>query len=648
MKLYIPTCSANISNILSTESISPDSVYERRKFGIRHFHSLGLFDNNNALVLFSKYPRYELHEEGVENYYMVISIETDDYPKDYFKQLPSIAGIGIYVCAKTIYLNPFNCFFYLPSAQAVVSARFHARQVIDSKFAQLYENNYNIKSGKTKTQGNDVSFDLEKLCGKITFQAENASEEEPYTISVMDLPEYESECDNDYQIDKIRGFIYCYVIGANSCYSKELAELYYLARMLRNKFSAIIHSPEGKPLPAQIPLIKQMIERFNDICDKIDEHKIKNIELVRNRIKSVLENSGKYLSEDSIENAKDILESFGYYQNFYQSTPGILDSFDASELWSCVNSMDPGEAYKRLIRKMEDNLQRLHKTELQHISKISLKDCFCMDSDGSITTIDPAFPNAKHFYSQMVNLLCKDTYKEVMEEAGVSEKKAIIYNGGVVLKEIIGEAADDKALMGVNYLRQLFSSLDENITFEIASHDSPILQSFAAFGLQHDDIFSLDSYLELCKIPDRRLAYGLLGARYGFASLPKTFTASLIDDVREYYKTVYFAFYKMIFNQILSSTEYPQRKERMENNAEIHVEKNIELPGEKEDKVEENIPTMGKKSANIKKKPSDNQTRHQERAQKKRETEDYNKENRHPRKTSKKKTTDEVVLKQTE
>lgn len=585
MKLYIPTCSINIANILSTESISPEIVYKNRTFGNRHFQSLNLFENKNTIVLFSKYPRYELPKDGIENYYMVISIDTNDYPEDYFVQLPSVAGIGIYSCTKTIYLNPFNCFFYLPSAEAVIGTRFNGMQTIESKFAQLYDNNYIIRSGKATSK--EDSFELKKIAGSVK------SDDEPYTIPIIDIPECKCNSDADYLTDKIRGFIYSYIIGANGYYSKELAELCFLGRMLRNKFSAIIHSPEGKPLPSQIPAIKQMIENFNELCDKIDDNKRTNDELVRNRIKFVLETHDAYQDEKSIEKAQTSLEMFGYYQDFYEKTPGILDTFDANELWKCIESVDPGETYKNLISKMEGNLHRIHKKELETIAKVSLNDCFSVAQDDSISIIDPRFPNAKSFYSRMVNMLCSDEYKAVMEDAGVSETEAIIYKGGVILKEIIGETADEQAQKGVDYLRQLFSSLSDGTKFDVASHNSPILQSFAAFGQQHDDISNLDSYLEFCKISDRRLAYGLLGARYGFASLPKTFTTSLIDSDREYYKAAYSAFYEMIFNHKLSSSEYPFRKERVENNVD------------EQNKAEE-ITLPKKKRTEKKKKTSDN------------------------------------------
>ena len=38
MKLYIPTCTLNFNNILSSESISPLGFYARRGFGNKRFY----------------------------------------------------------------------------------------------------------------------------------------------------------------------------------------------------------------------------------------------------------------------------------------------------------------------------------------------------------------------------------------------------------------------------------------------------------------------------------------------------------------------------------------------------------------------------------------------------------------------------------
>ena len=84
MKLYIPTCTLNFNNIFSTESISPSSYYQKRGFGNKRFYSVKSNNIDDAIVLYSKFPRYSIDNLDMENSPMVIEVETDDYSEDFF------------------------------------------------------------------------------------------------------------------------------------------------------------------------------------------------------------------------------------------------------------------------------------------------------------------------------------------------------------------------------------------------------------------------------------------------------------------------------------------------------------------------------------------------------------------------------------
>ena len=60
MKLYIPTCTLNFNNILSSVSISPLGFYARRGFGNKRFYSVCANDKEQAIILYSKYPRFKV------------------------------------------------------------------------------------------------------------------------------------------------------------------------------------------------------------------------------------------------------------------------------------------------------------------------------------------------------------------------------------------------------------------------------------------------------------------------------------------------------------------------------------------------------------------------------------------------------------
>ena len=86
MRLYIPTCTLNFNNILSSESISPLGFYARRGFGNKRFYPVFANDKEQVILLYSKYPRFKVEENDLENYPMVIEIESEDYKEGVFEK----------------------------------------------------------------------------------------------------------------------------------------------------------------------------------------------------------------------------------------------------------------------------------------------------------------------------------------------------------------------------------------------------------------------------------------------------------------------------------------------------------------------------------------------------------------------------------
>ena len=108
MKLYIPTCTLNFNNIFATESISPKADYFNRGFGNKRFYSVEANSLDGVVLLYSKYPRYDVEDTELENYPMVIEIESEDYPNGTITKQFTKSGIDVYASASTIYLNPFH------------------------------------------------------------------------------------------------------------------------------------------------------------------------------------------------------------------------------------------------------------------------------------------------------------------------------------------------------------------------------------------------------------------------------------------------------------------------------------------------------------------------------------------------------------
>ena len=74
MRLYIPTCTLNFNNILSSESISPLGFYARRGFGNKRFYPVFANDKEQVILLYSKYPRFKVEENDLDNHRIVFKV----------------------------------------------------------------------------------------------------------------------------------------------------------------------------------------------------------------------------------------------------------------------------------------------------------------------------------------------------------------------------------------------------------------------------------------------------------------------------------------------------------------------------------------------------------------------------------------------
>lgn len=64
---------------MATESISPAGFYNRRGFGNKRYYKVQANDFNNVIMLYSKFPQYQVENGDIENGAMVIEIDTDNW-----------------------------------------------------------------------------------------------------------------------------------------------------------------------------------------------------------------------------------------------------------------------------------------------------------------------------------------------------------------------------------------------------------------------------------------------------------------------------------------------------------------------------------------------------------------------------------------
>ena len=550
MKLYIPTCTLNFNNILSSESISPLGFYARRGFGNKRFYPVCANDKDQVIILYSKYPRFEIEENDLENYPMVIEIETDDYKDGFFEKAKEHDGVEAYLCYHTINLNPFHCRIYFNSYQERQGVLVKAEQSLENKFYKLYDANINVKPEEKKTFLG-VAKDLFTQSEKDDFLWNSS-------YANCKIKDESIDVGRDVLLDKIKGFIYCYLIGANSSVSNEIGRLKALSRKLRNTLSAVVNSPDKRPTQAQDDAILNGIRVFNEIYSSIDEDTIWN----KNLLELKLSDNPQGLST---KDAKNLLHYWGVYDAFCNKLP-LRRVYDANELWSCLEYVSP-ETFSRVTDNMNSAIRKLEAKDNAQREKYAIEELLNVDDNLSLHILDTSYQSS--FYK---NLICSQfmaEYKSVMEENGVEEPLAQAYNGGMILRNMLGDKWDSNPASA--YVGALLNHFQENSAFDLFAIENDVLSSFAAFCQKGDNIDRLVEYLVQVGFCNYKLAYGIYGATRGFTSLPKTFTSVLINGNKDYYQSFASNVWRMLNGVEIKDAVLPKAS----NNTSVIVESQL-------------------------------------------------------------------------
>ncbi|NLE03658.1 MAG: hypothetical protein GX638_02500 [Crenarchaeota archaeon] len=134
-----------------------------------------------------------------------------------------------------------------------------------------------------------------------------------------------------------------------------------------------------------------------------------------------------------------------------------------------------------------------------------------------------------------------------------SSKADIAFEIGKILKENIAtwDGSNEQ-----NYINGLLANLESYQPFDIKSHKSQLLQSISAFVIKGDDPEKLLLYLEENKIYNKRIALGLWGCLFGFASFPKTLYNLLFSKENKIFGIeAYCYLHNQIFNERIDRFE---------------------------------------------------------------------------------------------
>ena len=94
MKLYIPTTTLNIDNILSTECIAPLAFYKEREYGYNQFYKIDCMPYLNVQLVFSKVPHFETNDFEHHSFPLVLEVTVSDNSNQ-FKQIEDTGSVKV-------------------------------------------------------------------------------------------------------------------------------------------------------------------------------------------------------------------------------------------------------------------------------------------------------------------------------------------------------------------------------------------------------------------------------------------------------------------------------------------------------------------------------------------------------------------------
>lgn len=208
---YIPTSSQNFNNIFSSESISPKGFYERRDFGYSRWTSIPENPLNGAILLYSEPKMFARPKSDEEDHPMLIEIQTDE-------EFPILFD-SVHYSQHTIYLDPWHTRVYFFAENDKNIALSLSDSSLETKMLRLYRNRILVKMF-------DSSYN-----------------------TLNDIEDYkilESEIATDIQINKLKGLLYGYYIGAYLSISQDSVRQLHALYEINDIVSAILSNLKGK------------------------------------------------------------------------------------------------------------------------------------------------------------------------------------------------------------------------------------------------------------------------------------------------------------------------------------------------------------------------------------------------------------------
>lgn len=474
-RYYIPTSSLNFNNILSSESISPKSFYERRGFGYSSWFDVEENNIADAIILYEVPHEFVRPKSDIEDHPMLVEIVTDEEFTSFIN--------GVYYSQQTIYINPWQTKFIFFSEKVRTTVLSMSDSSLETKMVRLYRQQMAV---------------------------EHFEGEYPSIGNIKILPDSSSpkNIEKDVYINKMKGLLYGYYIGAYLSMPAEQVKKLTVLREIQNIFNSVISSYDKT-------ISKQQSVRFKELFLYLEREHPLYVQLY-----NVLK------IDDLVDKVYTIFEQ---YSNEIRTSNSVMRDL--------LSETNPNPALK-WIKTEIDNLNRSIKGNL-----LSTNEEQIVVSSSSVTSQkaikDEDLGNLYLVWVNSVFVSSQYNGKISPIKAPLSDeitKKA---------KEILGDKWETSSIR--TYLNQLRRHIrGEEFNQE---WNNGLLSSMAAVLLKGDDWETLLRFMQDKGMNDYRIAYSIYGILNGFANLTRDFTDLLINQDSYYVADVYKEFYGQLLGK---------------------------------------------------------------------------------------------------
>lgn len=515
-KFYIPTTSLNFNNILSSESISPKAFYQERSFGYDRWINIPENPYNNSIVLYDELCTFSRPISDIEDHPLLIEMIIDEVVEATLVKIDE----HIFLSDHTIYIDPFSTKLYFFSNRDKTIALSLSDSSIETKFVRLYQKKIEVIA----PTGSSYPI-LESSAEKQALNTE--------------------EIDKDKRINRMRGLLYGYYIGA--LLSAGIGDVHKLntAREIRDILAAILASYDHQATAQQRERLKALYATIQPEVPFFS------------KLGVLIPDKGLFEAVVSL-----VRGEYGYI-------PGEInvDSIISKLLAFRANSDEKNpviEEVNSLIRQTEKEIQIKARP-------VSVVDDQIVVVDGVLTNINILNAPDKILYMAWINdVLSKDEYSGKTS----TFKDALSDDVTRKAKEICdGEWKGSYPEVTLNALRR-------HVRGDEFPHSwgNDIFSSISALIIRGDEWQKLLQFMQSKGMTDYRVAFSMYGTINGLANLPRDFTDVLFNRDSKYIAEVYKEFYGQLFGRDVVVSPKEEKAQEAQQSQPMHDDVPEDMP----------------------------------------------------------------------